>query len=229
MSRPAFPGSGVVCFQPGRGPAADPVAREEGRASYMVMRWTPAGEFLGHVHFIRADLYAGQPAPGGRWGVRALPHRLLRVHPQPRTDGEESDGGGRVDRRRTIAIAGSAVSAAVHAAVRAEVVVAGEGHPLDVRQIRIVDGLRQASYRLPRSAFGTTAVSALPTVSSSPLVRRAGNGGRRDAGCVSCAAVVIDAGQSRAVAVRLRLPADAESGVYRSFSAFVPAGRRARV
>ena len=50
-----------------------------------------------------------------------------------------------VDHRR-----GDAVSGAVHTAVRAEVVVAGEGHPLDVRRIRIVDCLRPGeSYRLP--------------------------------------------------------------------------------
>ena len=55
---PPFPGPGW-CAQPGRGPAADPVARGGRSSSYMVMRWTPAGEFLGHVHFIRADLYAG--------------------------------------------------------------------------------------------------------------------------------------------------------------------------
>ena len=49
-----------------------------------------------------------------------------------------------------ITIAGIAVSAAADAAVRAEVAVAGEGHPLDVRRIRIVDGLRPGeSYRLP--------------------------------------------------------------------------------
>ena len=49
-----------------------------------------------------------------------------------------------------ITIAGNAVSAAVHTAVRAEVAVAGKDYPLDVRRIRIVDGLRPGeSYRLP--------------------------------------------------------------------------------
>jgi len=48
-----------------------------------------------------------------------------------------------------LALVGIEVSAAVSTAVRAEVVVAGEGHPLDVRQIRIVDGLGPGeSYRL---------------------------------------------------------------------------------
>jgi hypothetical protein len=30
------------------------------------MAWNPAGEFEGHVHLIRADLYSGQPCePNG--------------------------------------------------------------------------------------------------------------------------------------------------------------------
>jgi len=45
-------------------PAVPPV--EDGRPSYTAMAWTPAGEFEGHVHLIRADLYSGQPCePNG--------------------------------------------------------------------------------------------------------------------------------------------------------------------
>lgn len=60
---PPVPGAGVVCFNPAQGRPPIPPLGEEGRASYMVMRWTPAGEFEGHVHLIRPDLYAGQPCP----------------------------------------------------------------------------------------------------------------------------------------------------------------------
>ena len=58
---PPVPGSGVICFNPAEGRPPIPPLGEEGRATYMVMRWTPAGEFEGHVHLIRPDLYAGQP------------------------------------------------------------------------------------------------------------------------------------------------------------------------
>ena len=53
----------IACFNPAEGRPPIPPLGEEGRATYMVMRWTPAGEFLGHVHLIRPDLYAGQPCP----------------------------------------------------------------------------------------------------------------------------------------------------------------------
>jgi len=54
------PGIGMACFNPGLGrPPIPPVAG--GRASYTAMLWTPAGDFLGHTHLIRQDLYAGQP------------------------------------------------------------------------------------------------------------------------------------------------------------------------
>ena len=58
---PPVPGSGVICFNPAQGRPPIPPLGEEGRATYMVMRWTLAGEFEGHVHLIRPDLYAGQP------------------------------------------------------------------------------------------------------------------------------------------------------------------------
>ena len=58
---PPVAGAGVVCFNPAQGRPPIPPLGEDGRASYMAMRWTPAGEFEGHVHLIRADLYAGQP------------------------------------------------------------------------------------------------------------------------------------------------------------------------
>jgi hypothetical protein len=60
---PPVPGAGVVCFNPAQGRPPIPPLGEDGRESYMVMRWTPAGEFAGHVHLIRPDLYAGQPCP----------------------------------------------------------------------------------------------------------------------------------------------------------------------
>ena len=58
---PPIAGSGVVCFNPAQGRPPIPSLGEDGRATYMVMRWTPAGEFDGHAHLIRPDLYAGQP------------------------------------------------------------------------------------------------------------------------------------------------------------------------
>jgi hypothetical protein len=60
---PPVPGLGAVCFNPAQGRPPIPPLGEDGRASYMVMRWSPAGEFEGHVHLIRPDLYAGQPCP----------------------------------------------------------------------------------------------------------------------------------------------------------------------
>ena len=65
---PPFPGAGMVCFNPAQGRPPSPSLGADGRASYMVMRWTPQGEFLGHVHFIRADLFAGQPCPQAAGG-----------------------------------------------------------------------------------------------------------------------------------------------------------------
>ena len=59
---PPVPAIGMACFNPGQGrPPIPPVA--DGRPSYTAMLWTPAGDFLGHTHLIRADLYAGQPCP----------------------------------------------------------------------------------------------------------------------------------------------------------------------
>ena len=114
-----------------------------------------------------------------------------------------------------IAIVGNAVSAAVQTAVRAEVVVAGEGHPLDVRQIRIADGLRPGeSYRLPafgiRNHRGFRTAYRLVVSGAARWERRPP---RRWLHFVP-AAVVIDAGRSRAVGVRLELPDDAAPGVY---------------
>lgn len=60
---PPVPGAGPVCFNPAQGRPPIPPLGEDGRASYMVMRWTATGEFAGHVHLIRPDLYAGQPCP----------------------------------------------------------------------------------------------------------------------------------------------------------------------
>jgi hypothetical protein len=59
---PPVPGIGMACFNPGLG--RPPIPRvADGRPSYTAMLWTPAGDFLGHTHLIRADLYAGQPCP----------------------------------------------------------------------------------------------------------------------------------------------------------------------
>jgi hypothetical protein len=114
------------------------------------------------------------------------------------------------------AIAGVVASASVDQAVRAEVAVAGKGNPLDVRRIRVVEGLRPGeSYRLP--AFGIRNHRGVPTayrlvVFAGPaqLERRPPRRWLR----FLPPAVVIDARQSRAVGVRLQLPHDAEPGVY---------------
>jgi len=60
---PPVAGAGTVCFNPAQGRPPFPSLGEEGRASYSALSWTAAGEFEGHVHLIRADLYAGQPCP----------------------------------------------------------------------------------------------------------------------------------------------------------------------
>lgn len=63
---PPVTGVGMRCFNPAQGRPPIPPLGEDGRASYMAMAWNPAGEFEGHVHLIRADLYAGQPCePNG--------------------------------------------------------------------------------------------------------------------------------------------------------------------
>ena len=57
---PPVPGIGMACFNPGLGrPPIPPV--EDGRPFYINMLWTTDGDFLGHAHLIRPDLYAGQP------------------------------------------------------------------------------------------------------------------------------------------------------------------------
>ena len=58
---PPVPGIGARCFNPAQGRPPIPPLGEEGRASYNAMAWNTAGAFEGHVHLIRADLYAGQP------------------------------------------------------------------------------------------------------------------------------------------------------------------------
>ena len=71
---PPVPGIGMACFNPGLGrPPIPPVA--DGRPSYTAMLWTPAGDFLGHTHLIRQDLYAGQPCPN-TGGLYVLNPRL---------------------------------------------------------------------------------------------------------------------------------------------------------
>jgi hypothetical protein len=109
-----------------------------------------------------------------------------------------------------------AVSGAADAPVRAEVAVAGKGHPLDVRRIRIVDGLSPGeSYRLPpfgiRNDRGVRTTYRL--VASDGTAQAEKWPPRRWLRLVP-GAVVLDAGQSRAVGVRLELPDDAEPGVY---------------
>jgi hypothetical protein len=49
------------CFNPAEGRPPIPPLGVDGRPSYTAFAWTPTGEFQGHVHAIREDLYAGQP------------------------------------------------------------------------------------------------------------------------------------------------------------------------
>jgi hypothetical protein len=115
-----------------------------------------------------------------------------------------------------ITIAGIAVSASLDSPVRAEVALAGKGHPLDVRQIRIVDGLRPGeSYRLPTFSIRNhrgfrTAYRFVVSAGAATWGRRLP---RRWLRFVP-AAIVIDAGRTHAVGVRLELPRDAEPGSY---------------
>ena len=115
-----------------------------------------------------------------------------------------------------LGVAGSAVSDPVDGAVRAEVAVAGNRHPLDVRLIRILDGLTPGeSYRLP--AVGIRNHGGRRTSYRLTVAAGAARGERlppRRWLRFVPAAVVIDAGQSRAVGVRLELPDDATRGVY---------------
>lgn len=80
---PPVPGIGMVCFNPAQGrPPIPPAA--DGRETYTAMVWTPAGDFLGHTHLIRPDLYAGQPCPqtGGLYVLnpRLGYYECLRSH-----------------------------------------------------------------------------------------------------------------------------------------------------
>jgi hypothetical protein len=115
-----------------------------------------------------------------------------------------------------VAIAGIAVSADVYAAVRAEVAVAGENRVLDVRRIRIVDSLTPGGrYRLPafgvrnhrgiRTSFRLVVSNGAPEAERLPPERWLR---------LFPTAVVIDAGRSRAVGMRLQLPNDAKPGRY---------------
>ena len=124
------------------------------------------------------------------------------------------------------AIAGPTVSAGVDSPVRAEVALSGNGYPLDVRRIRIVDGLSPGeSYRLP--AFGIrndrgirTAYRLVASAGAGQVERRPPRPWLR----FVPAAVVIDAGRSHMVGLRLELPGDAEPGVYRTVLDVRPGG-----
>jgi hypothetical protein len=125
-----------------------------------------------------------------------------------------------------ITIAGIAVSAALDEAVRAEVAIAAKGHPLDVARIRIIDGLSPGqSYRLP--SFGVRNHRGIRTayrlVASADAMQPERRPSRRWLRFVP-PAVVIDAGRSRAVGVRLELPDDAEPGVYTVLVGVRPGG-----
>lgn len=71
---PPVPGIGMRCFNPAEGRPPIPPLGEDGRASYTAFAWTPTGEFQGHVHAIREDLYAGQPCAqtGGLYVFRPV-------------------------------------------------------------------------------------------------------------------------------------------------------------
>ena len=60
---PPIPWVGTRCYNPAEGHPPVPPLGEDGRATYMTMDWARDGEFLGHTHLIRPDLYAGQPCP----------------------------------------------------------------------------------------------------------------------------------------------------------------------
>ena len=123
-------------------------------------------------------------------------------------------------------IAGIAVSAAVDRAVRAEVAVADQGHPFDVRWIRIVDGLSPGeSYRLP--AFGIRNHRGSRTTYRLVVSAGAAQAERRPLRRwlhFVPAEVVLDAGRSRAVGVRLELPDDAAPGRYGAVLGVRPGG-----
>ena len=53
----------IVCAPPGLGRPFP--GNPDPRPTYRLKLFTLSGEFLAHVHFIRADLYAGQPCNGG--------------------------------------------------------------------------------------------------------------------------------------------------------------------
>ncbi len=115
-----------------------------------------------------------------------------------------------------IVLVGMAGSATLDEAVRAEVAVAGEQHALDVRRIEVIDGLSPGeSYRLP--TFGIrnhrgirTAYRLVVLAKPAQVERRPPRGWLR----FVPAAVVINAGRSRAIGVRLEVPDDAAPGVY---------------
>ena len=115
-----------------------------------------------------------------------------------------------------VAAAGIEASEAADGAVRAEVAVAVTGYPLDVRRIRIVDDLLPGeSYRLPtfsiRNHRGFRAAFRLVVTAGAARGER--RAPRRWLRLVP-AAVVIDAGRTQAIAVRLELPRDAQPGAY---------------
>ena len=111
---------------------------------------------------------------------------------------------------------GIAVSGGGDKKVRAHVALAREAYPLDVRRIWIVDGLSPGeSYRLPASGIRNhhgirTAYRLVVTADATRAVRRPP---RRWLHFVP-PAVVVDAGRSRAVGLRLELPDDARPGLY---------------
>lgn len=70
-----IPWVGVRCYNPGEGHPPIPPLGEDGRPSYTTMDWGRDGDFLGHAHLIRADLYNGQPCAqrgGGPYTFAAL-------------------------------------------------------------------------------------------------------------------------------------------------------------
>ena len=190
MLRPACPRVGVRCFNPAQGRPPIPPLGADGRASYTAMAWTPAGEFEGHVHLIRADLYAGQPCRSRMAGSYVFSpvigyYECLRHLAADRD--EEIDGGGPGDRRRDRHRGECGLRRCPHGS-------SGRGRRCrrgtPARRPTDPDRRRPAPRReLPPAGVRHSEPPRYPHRLPSRSLRRRGarrKGGRRDAGCASC-------------------------------------------